>query len=126
MITLAVPRIEATGFTIEPVSAAEPRFRFYGNGDTAAIQPLGRFLKLVHQEMVARSYTTVSVDLGELYFMNSSCLKGFVSWIYGVNTGGQPYRIRLLSNPRLHWQARSMATLQRLAPSVVEVHELAH
>jgi hypothetical protein len=125
MITLAVPRVEETGFIIEPIEATEPRFRFRGNGDTAAIAPLDRFLKLVHQEMLARSYTTISVDLGELYFMNSSCLKGFVSWIYGVNTGGQPYRIRLMSNARLHWQARSMATLQRLAPSVVEVHELA-
>jgi hypothetical protein len=125
MIKLAVPRVEETGFTIEPVAANEPRFRFCGNGDTAAIAPLNHFLKLVHQEMLAGSHTSVSVDLGELYFMNSSCLKGFVSWIYGVNTGGHPYRIRLMSNARLHWQARSMATLQRLAPSVVEVYELA-
>jgi hypothetical protein len=124
VITLEVPKVARTGFTIEPVPAEAPRFRFSGNGDSEAIQPLDRFLKQVHEEMLSRHYTAIEVDFGELYFMNSSCLKGFVSWIYGVNSGGQPYRIRLLMNSRLHWQTRSLATLQRLAPAIVDVTEL--
>lgn len=122
---LGVPKVTATGFSLESAPADEPRFHFSGNGDNEAVQPLDRFLKAVHKEMLAKSHRAVTVDFSELYFMNSSCLKGFVSWIYGVNTGTHPYKIRLLMNPRLHWQSRSLATLQRLAPTVVEIVELA-
>jgi hypothetical protein len=125
VITLSVPKVASAGFSIEPVPSVEPRIRFSGNGDTEAIQPLDRFLKLVHQEMTEHGHGVISVDFADLYFMNSSCLKEFVSWIYGVNTGEPTYRIRLLMNPRLHWQTRSLATLQRLAPQVVEIQEVA-
>lgn len=121
---LNLPAIVEKGFTLEAIQDEVPRVRFSGNGDTEAVSPLNRFLKHLHQELVAHSSTSVAVDFEELYFMNSSCLKAFVSWIYKVDTTGRPYKIHLLMNPRLHWQSRSLATLQRLAPQVVQVEEL--
>lgn len=123
---LTVTEVVTKGFSLGSVKeSAEPRIRFTGNCDFDAVEPLGKFLKLVDTEMLSRKYASVSIDLEELYFMNSSCLKAMVSWIYGINEAGQPYTIRLLTNPRLHWQKRTMRTLQRLAPQVVEIEELA-
>lgn len=122
---IALPPVESKGFSLSmDTSGSRPTVKFNGNGDTEAIAPLNRFLKLLHKSVLEGKVAEVAVDLGQLYFMNSSCLKAFVSWIYQVKTGGDLYRIRLLMNPRLHWQRRSLERLARLAPKVVTLDEL--
>jgi|SRR5690606_15924924 len=122
---LKIPALNESGFALLPVEdSATPYFKFTGNGDTEAVAPLGRFLDLVHEDMRNGAHEHVAVDLTELYFMNSSCIKGFVSWIYAVKTCGLPYSITLQMNPRLQWQARTFATLQRLAPEIVSIQEI--
>lgn len=121
---ISVSSISEDGFQLSVVEGSRtPLVTFTGNGDTSAIEPLGRFLTQLHEQLVASSFDLVVVDLAELYFMNSSCLKAFVSWIHKVDVGPKQYTIRLLTNPRQHWQRRSLATLQRLAPSVVEIEQ---
>jgi hypothetical protein len=121
---LNLPAIRANGFAIIPLdSGPVPAVKFSGNGDTEAVAPLDRFLKLLHKTLIDEQRTSIAVDLGDLYFMNSSCLKAFVSWIYKVNTTGRPYQIRLQVNPRQSWQRRSLEPLKRLAPAVVFLDE---
>ncbi len=117
---LNVPVLREPGFALEPLGEAAG-FRFTGNGDTEAVAPLDRFLKLVHEDMRAQACHEVTVDVCELYFMNSSCIKAFVSWVYGVKSGPTSYRIRILMNPRLQWQARTFNTLHRLSPTHVHI-----
>lgn len=123
MTELNLPHIVESGFALVPVPSDPPQIRFTGNGDSEAVGPLARYLRQLHSELLVKHCTTVSVDLRELYFMNSSCLGNFVSWIYKVDTEGKPYEIKLMSNSRLQWQQRSLATLQRLAPSIVTITE---
>ena len=124
---LNLPAIRANSFSLVPsADGPTPTVKFSGNGDTEAISPLDRFLKLLHKNLLDEKCASVSVDLGDLYFMNSSCLKAFVSWIYKVNTTGRPYQIRLQMNPRQPWQRRSLEPLKRLAPAIVFLDELAH
>jgi hypothetical protein len=118
-----VPIVES-GFALVPISGAPPKVRFTGNGDSEAIAPLARFLRQLHSELLLHHLTQVNIDLGDLYFMNSSCLKNFVSWIHKVDTEGKPYEITLLTNPRLQWQQRSLAGLQKLAPTIVSIAEV--
>jgi len=125
VITLSLPRIEEQGFQLAPVDSDSPKVRFAGNGDAEAVPVLDEFLRKLHEELVMKRALDVRVDLGDLYFMNSSCLKAFVSWIHKVNTTGRPYAIRLLMNSRQQWQMRSLATLKRLAPAVVTIEETA-
>jgi hypothetical protein len=50
----------------------------------------------------------------ELEFMNSSCLKAFVSWIAKLEDVEDPqaqYRIRFLSDATKLWQRRSLGAL---------------
>ena len=118
MLTLSA--IRANGFALVPVlDAPVSTVKFSGNGDAEAIAALDRFLKLLHKNLLDDKSTSVHVDLADLYFMNSSCLKAFVSWIYKVNTTGRPYQIHLQMNPRQPWQRRSLEPLKRLAPAVV-------
>jgi hypothetical protein len=122
---LNLSAIREKGFALVPMPEAPvPTVKFSGNGDGEAIAPLDRFLKVLHKNLVDDSSTEVYVDLCDLYFMNSSCLKAFVSWIYKVNTTGRPYQIHLQMNPRQPWQRRSLEPLKRLAPAVVVLDDL--
>ena len=106
-------------------SGAVPVVRLSGNGDGEVVAPLDRTLKQLHEELTDASARSVVVDLGELYFMNSSCLKAFVSWIYKVRTSGKPYQIRIQYNPNQRWQQRGLEPLVRLAPAVVFLDQIA-
>jgi len=122
MLTLSA--IRANGFALVPIPENPvPTVKFSGNGDAEAVAPLDRFLKLLHKNLTDDKSTDVHVDLGDLYFMNSSCLKAFVSWIYKVNTTGRQYQIHLQMNPRQPWQKRSLEPLKRLAPAVVVLED---
>lgn len=122
---LNLPEIIGKGFSLTVLSDnRSPSVKFSGNGDSEAIEAVDRFLKALNKQLLVGGQLSVSVNLTELYFMNSSCLKAFVAWIYGVNEAGRPYKIHLLTNPRLHWQKRSLETLKRLAPEVVKIEEV--
>lgn len=122
---LSLPAYRTDSFALVFDSAGGvATLKLSGNGDADAVSPLDRTLTQLHQMLIDVSATSVVVDLGDLYFMNSSCLKGFVAWIYKVRSTGRPYRIRLLLNPRQRWQRRGLEPLQRLAPAVVFLEEI--
>jgi hypothetical protein len=121
--TLNLPTIAEQGLTLAPVMSDGARVRFSGSGDTEGVALFERFLGLLHEEVVTLGHKQIAVDLEQLTFINSSCLKALVSWIYKVDTSGRPYTIRLVRNPRMHWQKSSLSTLQRLAPQVVIIED---
>ena len=78
---------------------------------------------ILHRQALANQLRRVTIELEELEFINSSCLKAMVAWIYKVDTEGRPYKIHLRRDAKMHWQRTSLATLQRLAPDVVVIEE---
>jgi hypothetical protein len=86
--------------------------RLIGTGDLRVVERLDQFLTKVHEEAEQVGVQTVSVDLKELEFMNSSCFKTFVSWLGRVQESKRPYKVRLLSSPKYHWQKRSLHALK--------------
>lgn len=96
---------------------------FAGTGDMSAIAELNDYLKKVHDEAQRLVVPQVTCDLRKLSFMNSSCFKAFVTWIDTVKNDARPYKIRLLAEPSLHWQRRSLEALRRLAVGVVTVEQ---
>lgn len=121
---LDVPDIRLPGLSLLLVDTDKPKIKITGNGDADAVRPLETYFRRLHKELSSSHFRSVHVDLEEMFFMNSSCLKAFVSWIHRVDSEGGKYTIELLMNPRLPWQKRSLATLQRLAPRVVSISEL--
>jgi hypothetical protein len=120
-----LPYVEEEGLTLGPVPGVTGRVRFAGTGEAEGAAVLDRYLGGMHQHALARELREVVIELWELEFINSSCLKAMVAWIYKVDTEGRPYKIRLLRDASLHWQRTSIATLQRLAPEIVIVEDRA-
>lgn len=123
--TSELPYVEEEGLTLGPIPGVPGRYRFAGTGEAEGAAVLDRFLAQLHQQALTRELREVTLELMELEFINSSCLKAMVAWIYKVDTEGRPYKIRLLRDASLHWQRTSIATLQRLAPDVVVIEERA-
>jgi hypothetical protein len=120
---IKLPLIEEEGLILGPVEGVGGRVRFAGSGEAEGAAVLDRFLGLLHRQALSQKLPEVTIELEKLEFINSSCLKAMVAWIYKVDTEGRPYTIRLVRDAALHWQRTSLATLQRLAPQVVVLQD---
>jgi len=94
-----------------------------GNADLTVKAELDRFMTAVHEEARRIDAKEVVVDLRELEFINSSCLKSLVWWISSVNelAADRQYRITFLSSPAMYWQRRSLTALAGLASDLVSI-----
>ena len=94
-----------------------------GNADLNVKFALDKFLAAVHEQAQIRKVDEVSVDVRKLEFMNSSCLKCFVTWISRIQDGapGTQYKVCFVSSPSMYWQKRSLHALSCLASDLVTV-----
>ena len=93
-----------------------------GTADLNAKKALDDYLAELHEMALSNRVTEVVMDVRNLTFMNSSCLKGFVTWICRVQGAPPQSRYRItLQSPLIHWQRRSLLALSCLAADVVTV-----
>jgi hypothetical protein len=94
-----------------------------GTADLTVKTQLDRFLREVHTEAQRCLAEEVTVDVRQLEFMNSSCLKCFVWWISTVQEqpGDGKYRIVFVSSPSVYWQRRSLNALACLANEIISI-----
>lgn len=94
-----------------------------GTADLTVRSQLDRFLREVHAEAQRSHVEEVTVDVRQLEFMNSSCLKCFVWWISTVQeqTADGRYRIVFVSSPTVYWQRRSLNALACLANELITI-----
>ena len=79
--------------------------RLTGTADLTVKAVVDRFLCEVHAEVCRIGLATVSVDMSALEFINSSCLKAFVTWITTVQAmAGGRYHISFMFKPARDWQ----------------------
>jgi hypothetical protein len=97
--------------------------RLTGTADLNVKKELDEFLVKLHETAQEQKAAEVVMDFRSLKFMNSSCLKGLVTWISAVQELPIPsqYRIVLISSPDLHWQRRSLHALSCLATQLVTI-----
>ena len=97
--------------------------RLVGTADLSTKKVLDEFLERLHEEARTHGAAEVVVDFRELKFMNSSCLKGLVTWICAVQElpADKRYRIILVSSPEMRWQRRSLHALWCLATDLVSI-----
>ncbi len=96
-----------------------------GTADLNTHKVLQTFLAGVHASATLHVANTVIVDLRGLEFMNSSCLKRLVNWIFVVRAEvpERKYRIVFVANPKAPWQRRSLHSLSCMAPELVSVQQ---
>jgi hypothetical protein len=97
--------------------------RLSGNADLRAIEALEGLLVRLHVEALRLGVERVTVDLRPLEFMNSSCFKGFVTWINEIQSlpDEQRYRLHFRSNAATLWQRRSLHALRCFAVDLITV-----
>jgi hypothetical protein len=96
-----------------------------GNADYAALDALEMLLTRTHAEAGRLGVAEVVIDLRELEFMNSSCFKSFVSWVNDIQelAEAKQYKVKFRSNPKMHWQKRSLHSLRCFAVELITVTE---
>ena len=106
-------------------TAAERRIMvsLVGTADLTVKTQLDQFQRQVHSEAQRCLAEEVTVDVRQLEFMNSSCLKSFVWWISTVQeqAGDGKYRIVFVSSPSVYWQRRSLNALACLANEIISI-----
>ena len=87
-----------------------------GNADSAANDAFGSFVVKLHEEAQRLAVTEVRLNLTELYFMTSSCIKCFVTWVGFIKAmvPARRYTINFVVNPNLRWQKRNLDVLLQL------------
>lgn len=99
--------------------------RLAGTADLNVRKQLDAFLSTVHTLATDQTITTVTVDMRSLEFMNSSCLKGLVSWIGTVHDAAPDcqYRIVFIAKAGSRWQRRSLYAISCVAAQLVSVQD---
>jgi anti-anti-sigma factor len=123
-MTLVLPDVAGDQLTIEGRAAdGAINVRIAGTADTAVRAQLDDYVRRLHTEAVRLRVPAVVVDLRELEFMNSSCLKVFVVWLAQLRDlePSSYYKVRIRSNPELLWQRRSLAALSCFAIDLVTI-----
>jgi len=117
------PLVGPEFFLVIAENGEQVRLRLSGSVDMDAVPTLDPFLRRMHAEVLREGIRQVVFDLSGLQFMSSSPLQCFVSYINLVNKlhAEQRYGVRFVSNPKLHWQRRSLEALYRFAPDVVSI-----
>jgi hypothetical protein len=94
-----------------------------GDANMNAVDEMGRILDDVHGSGAREPTALVVIDVRNLEFMNSSCFKKFVTWLGRVQElpAEAQYKIRFLSDPKMHWQRRSLHVLQCFAAELVTI-----
>ncbi len=97
-----------------------------GSAEMTISKDFGVFCDGVHQAML-RYKTTATVDLSDVEFMNSSCLKCFATLVDRVQSAPpvDQFMIRFLTNPKKHWQSRSMTAIAAIGADVVKLEQCA-
>jgi hypothetical protein len=121
---MAIASVHDVDFAAEAsVSDGVLRASVSGNADLNVRLALERFLAAVHEEARNQNLRNVSLDVRQLAFMNSSCLKSLVVWVTQIQDlpADQRYQVTLVSSPTLYWQKRSLVAISSLASDIVTI-----
>ena len=95
-----------------------------GTFDMTSATALQIYLDQVQSETRKLQILELVVDVSEVYYLGSSCIKSFVTLTVGLQNGTAGMLLRVLTNPRLDWQERAFSVLARIAPQRVLVEQV--
>lgn len=96
--------------------------RLRGVAQEANKPQLDAFLKRLRTEGASAPTKEIRIDIRNMEFMSSACLKCFVNWIIELRAAPQaPYHLVFVPSPTAYWQARSLRALCALASDLVTI-----
>lgn len=97
--------------------------KMVGTFDMTSATALQLYLDQVQAEARKSQVLELVIDVAEVYYLGSSCIKAFVTLTVGMKSGTAGMLLRLITNPRLDWQERAFSVLARIAPDRVIVEQ---
>lgn len=123
-MTLRTQPVKADSYSLEVVEAgAQGRIQLKGTFDMTATPDLSLFLVSIEGEVSRLHWREVIIDVTEVYYLGSSCIKSFVALIEALKKVDFHPQVRVLVNPRLDWHERTFSILSRLAPTLVTLEK---
>jgi hypothetical protein len=122
--TASLPGVQHRGFNATlAVESSCLRVSLAGTADLLVQEQFAKFLDSVHGCAMEQMTSRVLVDVNKLGFINSSCLKCLVSWIYTVHTDAleRQYQIVFLTDHTAPWQERSFHALSCMCTELVSI-----
>lgn len=116
--------VRAPAFSVDSSQSARSlEVRMNGNADSLVLDVLEHFLRNLHSEACRVGISEVKLDIGELYFLNSTCMKLLVTWFTSLRElePAKQYRVVVHSSPKLPWQRRSFDALRYIADGLVTI-----
>jgi anti-anti-sigma regulatory factor len=119
-MTLRTQPIKADNYQLEATASdGRLQIRLKGTFDMTATPDLSLFLVSLETEIQRLGVRELVIDVVEVYYLGSSCIKSFVALVEALKkVEGRP-RAQVLVNPRLDWHERTFSILARLSPSQV-------
>lgn len=92
-----------------------------GNCDMETVPFLDPYFAALHAEVTRTGAQTVVIDCQSLFFMNSSSVKCFVTWLAKIRqlAPSNRYGVHFKTNRQFAWQQRSLEAVRRFAPDLV-------
>lgn len=119
-----VAAVAVPGFSVT-ASVADRHLQVSMNGsaENLAQSVIAVLLPKLHDIARSRCLESVVVDMRTVDFMNSGCIKEFVTWLLKIEDleRAHQYRVKLVENPRHHWQQRTFQVLKSFAMDIVEI-----
>jgi hypothetical protein len=125
--TFTAPALSANALTGRVVSGGETgemlRVCLAGRGYNPEREPLERFLMEVHALARQKRSTSVALDVRDVEFFTTSCLRPLMHWVSKVESLAVPerYDVRVQCAAVPRWQTRFFSALAVLADEIVVV-----
>lgn len=119
-MSLRTEPVKKDGYSLEATEGtAQIHARLTGTFDMTATADLALFLASIEHELKRTRSDELVINVVEVYYLGSSCIKSFVALVEAVKRQEHRPRLKVLINPRLDWHERTFSILARLAPALV-------
>jgi hypothetical protein len=119
-VRLRVPAVDDPDFVAEYDDRARV-LRLVGSADNATAPGLANLFGDLHEELLAKKAKQVTVDMRDLDFLGTGCVRELITWFKQLEGIIGRYTIKLRSNPAIAWQRNTLPALTCFDTTLVSV-----
>jgi len=109
-VRLRVPAVDDPQFVADWDDRARV-LKLIGSADNATAAGLARLFDDLHVDLLGKQATQITVDMRDLDFLGTACVKELLGWIEKLEDLAERYTIKLRSNPTIAWQRTTLPAL---------------
>ena len=119
-VRLRVPAVDDPQFVADWDDRARV-LKLIGSADNATATGLAKLFDDLHFDLLGKQATQVTVDMRDLDFLGTACVKELLGWIEKLEDLSERYSIKLRSNPTIAWQRTTLPALSCFDTALVTV-----